>query len=138
MQKARNHWHCFRPSFKRACGLNELFHQYAGSFVVVDISGKEKALESGSKVACIVSQVLFYEQVRAIQKSPEWPEIFKSTNVDDSNGSLHGQTSQQEEELGSSDDDEGLPPIEANTNRIKPFDEFQPDAESDSSSDIDS
>jgi probable RNA-binding protein EIF1AD len=57
--------------------------------------------------------------------------------VDDSNGSLHGQTSQQEE-LGSSDDDEGLPPIEANTNRIKPFDEFQPDAESDSSSDIDS
>jgi probable RNA-binding protein EIF1AD len=39
---------------------------------VVDISGMEKALESGSKVACIVSQVLFYEQVRAFQKSPEW------------------------------------------------------------------
>jgi len=109
-----------------------------GSYVVVDISGKEKALESGSKVACIVSQVLFYEQVRAIKKSPEWPEIFKSTNVDDSNGSLRGQTSQQEEEneLAYSDD-EGLPPIEANTNRINPF-EFQPDGESDSSSDIDS
>ncbi|KAG6658634.1 hypothetical protein CIPAW_04G175300 [Carya illinoinensis] len=41
-----------------------------GSFVVVDISGKEKALESGSKVACLVSQVLFYEQVRPLQKSP--------------------------------------------------------------------
>lgn len=39
---------------------------------MVDISGKEKALESGSKVACIVSQVLFYEQVRSLQKSPEW------------------------------------------------------------------
>lgn len=51
---------------------NSSFHQYAGSYVVVDISGKEKALESGSKVACIVSQVLFYEQVRAIKKSPEW------------------------------------------------------------------
>jgi probable RNA-binding protein EIF1AD len=58
--------------------------------------------------------------------------------VDDSNGSLRGQTSQQEEEneLAYSDD-EGLPPIEANTNRINPF-EFQPDGESDSSSDIDS
>ncbi|XVF00386.1 hypothetical protein REPUB_Repub03eG0281100 [Reevesia pubescens] len=55
-----------------------------GNFVVVDESGKEKALESGSKVACIVSQVLFYEQVRALQKSPEWPEIFKSINMDDS------------------------------------------------------
>lgn len=53
--------------------------------------------------------------------------------MDDSNGSLRGQTSQQEEEneLAYSDD-EGLPPIEANTNRINPF-EFQPDGESDSS-----
>ncbi|XP_065871158.1 uncharacterized protein [Euphorbia lathyris] len=33
-----------------------------GSFVVVNESGKEKALESGSKVGSIVSQVLFYEQ----------------------------------------------------------------------------
>lgn len=57
--------------------------------------------------------------------------------MDDSNESLHGQKSQQEEELESSDD-EGLPPIEANTNRIKPFGEFQPDGDSDSSSDIDS
>lgn len=44
----------------------------AGSFVVVDGSGKEKALESGCKVAYLVSQVLFYEQVRALKKSPEW------------------------------------------------------------------
>lgn len=39
---------------------------------MVDETGKEKALESGSKVACIVSKVLFYEQVRALQKSAEW------------------------------------------------------------------
>ncbi|KAF3969263.1 hypothetical protein ACB098_06G128700 [Castanea mollissima] len=108
-----------------------------GSFVVVDISGKEKALESGSKVACIVSQVLFYEQVRSLQKSPEWPEVFKSTNLDDSNGSLHKQTAQAEENELESSDDEGLPPIEANTNRIKPF-EAQSDVESDSNSDTDS
>ncbi|KAF3433254.1 hypothetical protein FNV43_RR24356 [Rhamnella rubrinervis] len=108
-----------------------------GSFVVVDGTGKEKALESGSKVACIVSKVLFYEQVRALQKSAEWPEIFKSTVVDDSNGSLQSQTSKQEEnELDSSDDD-GLPPLEANTNRMRPF-ELQPDTESDSGSDSDS
>ncbi|XP_041001031.1 probable RNA-binding protein EIF1AD [Juglans microcarpa x Juglans regia] len=108
-----------------------------GSFVVVDISGKEKALESGSKVACLVSQVLFYEQVRPLQKSPEWPEIFKSTHLEDSNRSLRGQTSQQEENELESSDEEGLPPIEVNTNRIKPF-ELLSDAESNSGSDRDS
>ncbi|KAG6658635.1 probable RNA-binding protein EIF1AD isoform X3 [Carya illinoinensis] len=108
-----------------------------GSFVVVDICGKEKALESGSKVACLVSQVLFYEQVRPLQKSPEWPEIFKSTHLEDSSGSLCGKTSQQEEDELESSDEEGLPPIEVNTNRIKPF-ELLSDAESVSSSDRDS
>ena len=49
-----------------------IFFKSIGSFVVVDESGKEQAIESGSKVTCIVSQVLFYEQVRALQKSPEW------------------------------------------------------------------
>jgi len=49
-----------------------------GSFVVVDESGREQALESGSKVACIVSQVLFHEQVRRLQKSPEWYASFSA------------------------------------------------------------
>ena len=39
---------------------------------MVDERGREKAMESGSKVACIVSQVLFYEQVRVLQKFKEW------------------------------------------------------------------
>ncbi|XP_043816981.1 probable RNA-binding protein EIF1AD isoform X2 [Manihot esculenta] len=107
-----------------------------GSFVVVDERGKEKALESGSKVACIVSQVLFYEQVRALQRSPEWPEIFKSTTLDDSNGSCKNTSQQEDDELDASDDD-GLPPLEANMNRIKPP-ELQSDAESDSGSETDS
>ncbi|KAJ7965164.1 Nucleic acid-binding, OB-fold [Quillaja saponaria] len=107
-----------------------------GSFVVVDESGKEKALESGSKVACIVSQVLFYEQVRSLEKSPEWPEIFKSTIINDSKASLHTNTSQRENGIDSSDDD-GLPPLQANANRIKPI-EIQSDSESDSCSDTDS
>ncbi|MBA0870223.1 hypothetical protein Goshw_009443 [Gossypium schwendimanii] len=116
-----------------------------GSFVVVDESGKEKALESGSKVACIVSQVMFFDQVRALQKSPEWPEIFKSSNLDDSNENDGGATSESlqrdttpievNDEIESSDED-GLPPLEANLNRIRPF-ELQSDRESDSGSDTD-
>ncbi|KAL5538489.1 hypothetical protein UlMin_044403 [Ulmus minor] len=102
-----------------------------GSFVVVDESGKEKALESGSKVACIVSKVLFYEQVRTLQKSSEWPEIFKTTILDDSSGSLPRETTQEEENVLESSDDDGLPPLEANTNRIRPF-ELHSDTESDS------
>ncbi|XP_057459018.1 uncharacterized protein LOC130749661 [Lotus japonicus] len=101
-----------------------------GSFVVVDDAGKEKALESGSKVACLVSQVLFYEQVRALQKSPEWPEIFKTEMVD---GLYETTTSQQVNETDESDDD-GLPPLEANTNRIRPP-EFDEDTESNSDTD---
>ncbi len=65
------------------------------------------------------------------------PEVFKSTILDDSNESLHKQTSQEQENENESSDDEGLPPIEANTNRIRPF-EVQSDVESDSSSDKDS
>lgn len=84
-----------------------------GSFVVVDDSGREEAVESGRKVACVVLQVLFHEQVRVLQKSPEWPEIFKSAIVDSSNGNP---STTEENELDSSDDD-GLPPLEANTNR---------------------
>ncbi|MFS7894573.1 putative translation initiation factor 1A (eIF-1A), RNA-binding domain, S1, IF1 type [Helianthus anomalus] len=89
-----------------------------GSFVVVDDSGREEAVESGRKVACVVLQVLFHEQVRVLQKSPEWPEIFKSAMVDSSSGNSQI-TTQENEELDSSDDD-GLPPLEANTNRRIP------------------
>ncbi|KAK2642717.1 hypothetical protein Ddye_024480 [Dipteronia dyeriana] len=108
-----------------------------GSFIVVDGSGKEKAIKDGSKVACIVTKVLFYEQVRVLQKSSEWPGIFKSKNLDDSNGTLDTQTSQPEENNESNlanEDDDGLPPLEANTNRINPFEWH---SESDSGSDFD-
>ncbi|XP_023730326.1 uncharacterized protein LOC111878039 [Lactuca sativa] len=95
-----------------------------GSFVVVDDSGREEAVESGRKVACVVIQVLFHEQVRALQKSPEWPEIFKSAIVE-----KNPSTTQENEEVESSEDD-GLPPLEANTNR-RPV-ELGSDTESDS------
>lgn len=63
------------------------------------------------------------------------PEIFKSTVSDGCNASLQGDTSQQEE--NESSDDDGLPPLEANMNRMKPVD-WKSDTESNSDSDTDS
>ncbi|CAI9091903.1 OLC1v1027014C1 [Oldenlandia corymbosa var. corymbosa] len=102
-----------------------------GNFVVVDESGREEAAESGSKVGCVVVQVLFHDQVRELQKSPEWPEVFKASN---SKQELPpSQTTQVEGDENSSDDD-GLPPLEANMNRLRPY-QLHSDTESDSESD---
>ncbi|KAL3521328.1 hypothetical protein ACH5RR_019477 [Cinchona calisaya] len=107
-----------------------------GNFVVVDESGREEAAEFGRKVGCIVIQVLFYEQVRVLQKSPEWPEVFKATSSGNSKQDLQLHTSKLEEN-GNSSDDDGLPPLEANTNRLRPF-ESHSDTESAADSDSDS
>ncbi|KAI3952251.1 hypothetical protein MKW98_005946 [Papaver atlanticum] len=112
-----------------------------GSFVVVDAGRIDEAIEAGSKVACIVTQVLFYEQIRLLQKSPDWlalfshrPEIFKVTGTEESNAHPQVSNSQAAEELNSSEDEDGLPPLEANTNRIRPI-ELDPEADSESKSD---
>ncbi|XP_047334448.1 probable RNA-binding protein EIF1AD [Impatiens glandulifera] len=96
-----------------------------GNFVVVDESGREEAIESGGKVSCVVSQVLFHEQVRNLKNAPAWPEVFKPK--DTKNASIEQTTLLQvDEELKSSDneedsdDDDDLPPLEANTNRWRP------------------
>lgn len=39
---------------------------------MVDESGREEAVESGRKVGCVVTKVLYFEQVRVLQKSAEW------------------------------------------------------------------
>lgn len=107
-----------------------------GNFVVVDESGREEAAEFGRKVGCVVTQVLFYEQVRVLQKSPEWPEIFKSAKAGNCREDVQAKTSQTEENEGSSEDD-GLPPLEANTNRLRPYD-LTSDKGSESETDSDS
>lgn len=104
-----------------------------GNFVVVDASGRDQALESGSKIACVVSQVLFHDQVRAMEKSEEWPAIFKSTSKEGSEAGTQEGTRPQIEEEPDSDEDDDLPPLEANTNRQRPF-ELYADSESDSDS----
>lgn len=66
------------------------------------------------------------------------PEAFKSLMSDEPHKNTQGQASQAEEENDSeSNEDDGLPPLEANTNRIRPF-ELYDDKESDSESDTDS
>uniref|UniRef100_A0ACD5WI52 Uncharacterized protein n=1 Tax=Avena sativa TaxID=4498 RepID=A0ACD5WI52_AVESA len=104
-----------------------------GNFVVVDASGRDEALESGSKIGCVVSRVLFHDQVRALEKSGEWPAMFKSTSNSWSTRTTEGTTPQVKEEQNSDEDDDDLPPLEANTNRNRPFD-VHSDTESDSDS----
>ncbi|XP_010931384.1 uncharacterized protein [Elaeis guineensis] len=104
-----------------------------GNFVVVDESGREKALESGSKIVCMVSRVLFHDQVRKLEKSPEWPAIFRTIVADDSKSLVQRPTSGGEEG-SNSDDEDGLPPLEANLNRNRPVELY---SDSDSGSDSD-
>lgn len=125
-----------------------------GTFVVVDDSGKEKALESGSKVGCIVSRVLFYEQVRELKKSPDWPEAFKSSmdsssekvlavnnsskqkNDPDTNDGDNDNDDEEDEE--EEEEEDGLPPLEPNTNRVGPVELQHEKSDSDSGSNSDS
>ncbi|KAK9124781.1 hypothetical protein Sjap_014383 [Stephania japonica] len=106
-----------------------------GSFVVVDDSGKDKALESGNKVASIVSQLLFYEQVRLLQTSSHWPDIFKTAirQEDSDKHPSHRSPPEMLEEADSSGED-GLPPLQANLNRVRPC-ELPSDTESESDPD---
>ncbi|KAK2637235.1 hypothetical protein Ddye_032027 [Dipteronia dyeriana] len=118
-----------------------------GSFVVVDESGKEKALKDGSKVACIVTKVLFHEQVRSLRKCLRNGQKFSNLRIQMTNETLDSQTSQPEENNESDfaadnddddeDEDDGLPPLEANTNRINPF-EWHSEPDSGSDTDLDS
>ncbi|XBI86298.1 hypothetical protein VPH35_094284 [Triticum aestivum] len=103
-----------------------------GNFVVVDASRRDEALESGSKIACVVSRVLFHDQARALEKSGEWPAIFRSTPNGWATGP-EGTSSQADEEQNSEEEDDDIPPLEANTNRNSPFD-VHSDTESDSDS----
>ncbi|KAL8096073.1 uncharacterized protein LOC141689010 [Apium graveolens] len=92
-----------------------------GNFVVVDESGRVDAVEAGRKVGCIVSQVLYHEQVRELKKSPEWPAIFSSASQEVFNEVSSSDLLHEDNEVDSSDED-GLPPLEANMNRTRPAD----------------
>ncbi|CAA3005356.1 probable RNA-binding protein EIF1AD isoform X2 [Olea europaea var. sylvestris] len=101
-----------------------------GNFVVADEGGREEAAESGRKVGCIITRVLYHEQVRLLQKCPNWPETFKSTPPANLKPYSHSHTSERDDSESSTDDD-GLPPLEANTNRLNPL-QMQLDTDSES------
>jgi probable RNA-binding protein EIF1AD len=61
------------------------------------------------------------------------PAIFKSTSKEGSEAGTQEGTRPQIEEEPDSDEDDDLPPLEANTNRQRPF-ELYADSESDSDS----
>lgn len=52
-----------------------------GNFVVADESGREEAAESGRKIGCIITQVLYHEQVRLLQKSPNWYKLILKSSL---------------------------------------------------------
>lgn len=103
-----------------------------GNFVIVDEGGRDKALESGDKIVCMVSQVLFHAQIRSLERSPDWPASFKNVRPGEPKisqllpESYHGK-------VLNSDSEDDLPPLEANLNRQRPVDLY-----SDSDSDHDS
>ncbi|XBI86308.1 hypothetical protein VPH35_094290 [Triticum aestivum] len=103
-----------------------------GNFVAIDANGRDEGIESGSKIACVVSRVLFHDQVRELEKSGEWPAIFRSTPNGWATGP-EGTSSQVAEGQNSEEEDDDIPPLEANTNRNRPFD-VHSDTESDSNS----
>ncbi|CAM8917358.1 unnamed protein product [Rhodiola kirilowii] len=115
-----------------------------GNFVLVDETGREQALESGSKITCLVTRVLFHEQVRHLQKSPEWPQVFRCTfTAETSTGNAASPAAQSDRELHVSDNDDddddsedGIPPLEANMNRAG-IPKWHSDTESDSNSESD-
>uniref|UniRef100_A0A7N0VKB7 S1-like domain-containing protein n=1 Tax=Kalanchoe fedtschenkoi TaxID=63787 RepID=A0A7N0VKB7_KALFE len=90
-----------------------------GNFVLVDETGREQALESHA-----------------------WPRIFRSTPIKTStaNAAMATIESEQKESCGvgdndGEDSDNGLPPLEANMNRVG-MPDWRPDTESDSDSEL--
>ncbi|KAL8064415.1 hypothetical protein ABFX02_01G088200 [Erythranthe guttata] len=106
---------CFPAKFHKSMWIKQ------GNFVVVDESGREEAEASGRKVAGFVRQVLYHDQIRLLRKSLEWPEIFKSTSHENPKQALECCSTCRKDDQDSSSDDDGMPPLEANTNRVNPL-----------------
>jgi len=134
--------------FKTLALLPAKFHKSLwikrGNYVLVEESDRERALEAGNKVTCVILRVLFEEQVRTLRKSSCWPQGFNdhkrssviATSGSDANVHKLDLPSEKEhyEEYSS---DEGLPPLEANCNRHCPQDSH-PTSSKEETSDSDS
>lgn len=114
-----------------------------GTIVIVDEADREKALEAGSKVTGTISRVLLEDQVRALRKSTSWwPESFKDERLvyKDTRGErvLSSTVEDVDGDGSESDADDGLPPLEANSNRQHTMSTYEHVESDDSSDDEDS
>ncbi|GLJ05020.1 hypothetical protein SUGI_0009530 [Cryptomeria japonica] len=93
-----------------------------GSYVLIEGSDREKAMEAGSKVTCMIVQVLFDENVRILRKSHHWPEGFDADKQHSISTAKNDVLHEKEQENCRSEEssDDGLPPLEANCNRRGP------------------
>lgn len=94
-----------------------------GNFVLVDEGRRDKALESGDKIACIVSRVLFHAQVRDLERSLNWPASFRNVRAAEEPEVLQPFPASSHVVLNH-DSDDGLPPLEENCNRRRPVDPY--------------
>lgn len=114
-----------------------------GNYVLVEESDREKALEAGSKVTCVILQVLFEEQVRTLRKSSSWPQGFNVDKTSSVTATAGGSDSKahkldllsEKEQYEEYSSDEGLPPLEANCNRHFPQESHSTSNEETSDSD---
>lgn len=114
-----------------------------GSYVFVDEGDRVKALEAGNKVTGTISRVLLEDQVRILRRLSSWPDFFNEIQHvsgparEEKLGELVGSGELVDDNSGSEEDDDGLPPLEANENRTHAMSLYEK-SESDSESDDDS
>jgi probable RNA-binding protein EIF1AD len=118
-----------------------------GSYVFVNEGNRDKAVEDGSKVTGTISRVLFEEQTRAMQKLSSWPShfthdfnssrlLFPTATMVATEAKSSAVTSRlisgilipsgrsdgnEEEDENAEDEEDGLPPLEPNVNRMHPM-----------------
>ncbi|CAM6101227.1 unnamed protein product [Calypogeia fissa] len=111
-----------------------------GNYVLVEEGDREKAADAGNKVTGTIVQVLYEEHVRALRTTSFWPPSFVDTSEKArmANEILPEEkvlsTPVEENGEDSEDEDDGLPPLEANRNRQQPTNHFH-ESGSDSDSD---
>ncbi|KAH9327297.1 hypothetical protein KI387_007475, partial [Taxus chinensis] len=96
---------------------------FRGNYVLVDGSDREKVLEAGNKVTCMIVHVLFDEQMRVLRKSHHWPEGFDADKRGFLTSTVRNDVQnekEQENQKSEESSDDGLPPLEANCNRRAP------------------
>ncbi|XP_024527262.1 probable RNA-binding protein EIF1AD [Selaginella moellendorffii] len=92
-----------------------------GNYVLVEEADRQKLLDANAKVTGIISQVLYRDHVKELQKTGCWPKGFQLTEPKGcSQPASTNKDLQVEPASGnSSDEEDDLPALEQNTNRSR-------------------